>query len=77
MDVPHQAIVEFVSVLYPAEAVLRTAIRGCATYQLRWCGAHPWADAEHDGLEKIWSEDCQAGRYDGSVKTVNPFAGVE
>jgi hypothetical protein len=33
-------------VLYPTEAVLRTAIRGCATSQLGWFDAHPWAYAE-------------------------------
>jgi hypothetical protein len=27
-------------VLYPNEAILRTAIRGCAAYQLNWFDAH-------------------------------------
>ena len=35
------------TVLYPTESVLRTAIRGSATYQISWFDAHLWAYAEH------------------------------
>jgi hypothetical protein len=51
--VPHQVIVkqadapreaeEFLkpfTVLYPNEAILREAVRGCAAYQLNWFDAH-------------------------------------
>jgi predicted nucleic acid-binding protein len=47
------------TVLYPNEAILREAVRGCAAYQLNWFDAHIWAYAEHYGLEEILSEDFQ------------------
>jgi hypothetical protein len=31
------------TVLFPNEAILREAIRGCATYQLNWFDAHLWS----------------------------------
>lgn len=101
--VPHQAIVEFVSVvtraidkglpllspdearreaeellaqftvLYPTEALVRTALRGAAAYQLSWFDAHLWAYAEHYGLPELLSEDFQHGRMYGSVHAVDPF----
>jgi predicted nucleic acid-binding protein len=101
--VPHQAIVEFVSVvtrptrsgipllepdearreaeemlrefeiLYPTEALVRTALRGAATYQLSWFDAHLWAYAEHFGLPELLSEDFQHDRLYGTVRVVNPF----
>lgn len=101
--VPHQAVLEFVSVttrpsrgedplldratalreaedilsmfpiLYPNEAVLRTALRGAAAYQLAWYDAHVWAYAEEYGLDELWSEDFQHGRVIGTVRIVNPF----
>jgi len=67
---------EFLSqftVLYPTEALLRTALRGAAAYQLSWFDAHLWAYAEHYGLEEILSEDFSHGRLYGSVRAVNPF----
>lgn len=67
---------EFLSqfdVLYPTEALIRTALRGTAAYQLSWFDAHLWAYAEHYGLEEILSEDFQHGRLYGSVKIRNPF----
>lgn len=60
-------------VLYPNEAVVRTAIRGAAAYQLGWFDAHLWAYAEHFGLEELWSEDFQHDRLYGTVRAVNPF----
>jgi predicted nucleic acid-binding protein len=105
LRVPHQAIVEFVSVvsrrlrgqeplidpadarreaeellavfpvLYPNEAVVRTALRGAAAYGLSWLDAHIWAYAEVFGLEELLSEDFQHGRLYGSVRAVNPFLG--
>jgi predicted nucleic acid-binding protein len=61
------------TVLYPNEALVRTALRGMAAYQLSWFDAHLWAYAEHYGLEELWSEDFQHGRRYGTVRVVNPF----
>ena len=60
-------------VLYPSEALLRTALRGAAAYQLGWFDAHLWAYAEHFGLAELWSEDFQHDRLYGTVRAVNPF----
>jgi predicted nucleic acid-binding protein len=64
------------TVLYPNEAILREALRGCAAYQLSWFDAHLWSYAEHYGLPEILSEDLQHDRLYGSVRVVNPFAGL-
>ena len=61
------------TVLYPNEAILREAVRGCAAYQLNWFDAHIWAYAEHYGLAEILSEDFQHDRLYGTVRAVNPF----
>ncbi|MGA2433766.1 MAG: PIN domain-containing protein [Bryobacteraceae bacterium] len=63
------------TVLYPNEAILREAVRGCAAYQLSWFDAHLWAYAEHYGLPVILSEDLQHDRLYGTVRVVNPFMG--
>lgn len=63
------------TVLYPNEAILRNAIRGCAAYQLNWFDAHMWAYAEHYGLREILTEDLQHDRLYGTVRVVNPFLG--
>jgi predicted nucleic acid-binding protein len=60
-------------VLYPTEALVRTALRGAAAYQLSWFDAHLWAYAEHYGLEELCSEDFQHDRIYGTVRAVNPF----
>jgi predicted nucleic acid-binding protein len=60
-------------VLYPNREVLRTAIRGAATYGLQWFDAHLWACAEVNGLDELLSEDFQHGRHYGCVRAVNPF----
>ena len=60
-------------VLYPTEALVRTALRGAAAYQLGWFDAYLWAYAEHYGLAELWSEDFQHDRLYGSVRAVNPF----
>ena len=60
------------TVLYPNEAILREAVRGCAAYQLNWFDAHLWSYAEHYGPE-ILTEDFQHNRLYGSVRMVNPF----
>ena len=60
-------------VLYPEEAVLRTAMRGAAAYQLSWFDAHLWAYAEVNGLGEILTEDFEHGRWYGSVRANNPF----
>jgi predicted nucleic acid-binding protein len=60
-------------ILYPNEALVRTALRGAAAYQLGWFDAHLWAYAEHFGLEELWSEDFQHDRLYGTVRAVNPF----
>ena len=41
------------TVLYPNEAILREAVRGCAAYQLNWFDAHLWAYAEYYGLPEM------------------------
>ncbi len=61
------------TVLYPNEATVRTAIRGCAAYQLNWFDAHIWACAEHYGIDEILTEDLQHDRLYGTVRVVNPF----
>jgi len=60
-------------VLYPNEAILRTALRGAAAYQLDWFDAHLWAYAEYYGLSPLYSEDFQHDRAYGMVRVVNPF----
>ena len=60
-------------VLYPNHEILRTAVRGTATYGLNWFDANMWACAEVNGLAEILSEDFQHGRHYGSVRAVNPF----
>jgi predicted nucleic acid-binding protein len=64
------------TVLYPNEAILRDALRGCAAYQLSWFEAHLWSYAEHYGLSEILTEDLQHDRLYGSVRVVNPFVGL-
>ena len=61
------------TVLYPNEAIVRTALRGAAAYQLSWFDAHLWAYAEYYGLSELYSEDFQHGRLYGMVRTINPF----
>ena len=60
-------------ILYPNEALVRTALRGAAAYQLSWYDAHIWAYAEHYGLAELLSEDFEHGRLYGTVRVVNPF----
>ncbi len=60
-------------VLYPNEALVRTALRGAAAYQLSWFDAHLWAYAEHYGLPELISEDFEHERLYGSVRAFNPF----
>jgi predicted nucleic acid-binding protein len=62
-------------VLYPDEALVRTALRGAAAYQLSWYDAHMWAYAEYYGLTELLSEDFEHGRLYGTVRAVNPFLG--
>jgi predicted nucleic acid-binding protein len=61
------------TVLYPNEAILRNAFRGCAAYQLSWFDAHLWSYAEHYGMEEILTEDFEHDRLYGTVRAVNPF----
>ena len=61
------------TILYPNEAILRNAMRGCAAYQLSWFDAHLWSYAEHFGLDEILTEDLQHNRLYGTVRAVNPF----
>ena len=60
-------------ILYPDEAVLRTALRGTAAYGLSWFDAHLWAYAEVNGIEELLSEDFQHGHLYGTVTVRNPF----
>jgi predicted nucleic acid-binding protein len=65
------------TVYYPNEAIVRSALRGAAAYQLGWFDAHLWAYAEYYGLSPLYSEDFQHNRAYGTVRVVNPFrAGV-
>lgn len=68
-----EALLSQFVVLYPTEALVRTAIRGWATYQLGWFDAHLWAYAETYGLAELLSEDFQHDRLYGTVRAVNPF----
>ncbi len=61
------------TILYPNEAILRTALRGAAAYRLEWFDAHLWAYAEYYGLGDLISEDFEHGRLYGTVRAVNPF----
>lgn len=65
------------AILYPNEAIVRQAIRGCAAYQLNWFDAHVWSYAEYYGLGEILSEDFQHDRLYGTVRVVNPFIGPQ
>jgi predicted nucleic acid-binding protein len=60
-------------VLYPNEAIVRTALRGAAAYGLSWFDAHLWAFAERYGLAELLSEDFEHDRMYGTVRVVNPF----
>jgi predicted nucleic acid-binding protein len=60
-------------VAYPNDALVRTALRGAAAYQLSWFDAHLWAYAEHYGATELYSEDFQHDRLYGSVRALNPF----
>jgi predicted nucleic acid-binding protein len=60
-------------ILYPNVAVIRTALRGAATYQLPWFDANLWAYAECYGMIELISEDFEHGRLYGSVRVRNPF----
>ena len=61
------------TVLFPNEAIVRTALRGTAAYGLSWFDAHMWAYAEHFGLPELLSEDFQHNRMYGTVRVVDPF----
>jgi predicted nucleic acid-binding protein len=60
-------------VLYPTEALLRTAVRGWGTYGFSWFDAHLWAYAEEFGLDELYSEDFEHGRVYGTVHAIDPF----
>ena len=60
-------------ILYPNDGVVRTALRGMATYRLSWYDAHLWAYAEHYGMSEVLSEDFDHGRLYGTVRVRNPF----
>jgi len=72
----HREAEEFLSqfvVLYPTDALARTALRGAVAYGLSWFDAHLWAYAEVYGLNELYSEDFQADRLYGTVRVRNPF----
>ena len=62
-------------IIYPDDAVLRTALRGAAAYGLSWYDAHLWAYADVHGIEELISEDFQHGRMYGTVTVRSPFVG--
>jgi predicted nucleic acid-binding protein len=67
-----ELLAQFV-VLYPNEAVIRTALRGVGAYRMSWYDAHLWAYAETYGLPELISEDFQHGRLYGNVRVIDPF----
>ena len=69
-----ELLAQFV-ILYPTEALVRTALRGASAYQLPWYHAHLWAYAEHYGLSELYSEGFEHDRLYGTVRAVNPFLG--
>ncbi|MBU6275177.1 MAG: PIN domain-containing protein [Planctomycetes bacterium] len=69
-----EAILTQFPILQPDDQIVRTALRGVATYGLSWFDAHLWAYADSRGIGVILSEDFQAGRTYGTVRVVNPFA---
>ena len=72
----HREVDEMVAqfpVVYPTENTLLTALRGAALYKMPWFDALIWAYADEHGLDPLWSEDFQDGRYYGRVKVQNPF----
>lgn len=60
-------------VLYPDARAVRVALQGMAAYQLSWWDAQMWACAEVHGLDTLYSEDFQHGRWYGAVRVVDPF----
>ena len=60
--------------LFPNEAVPRTALRGAVAYGMSWFDAHAWAYAEACGLTQILSEDFQHRRLYGSPMAGDPVA---
>ncbi len=68
-----EEMLEQFEILYPNEAIVRTALRGAALYRLPWFDAHLWAYAEYYGLPELLSEDFEHGRRYGTVRAVNPF----
>lgn len=69
-----ESLLEQFPIVYPDDQVIRTAIRGMATYGLSWFDAHLWAYADSRGIAEILSEDFQHGRKYGAVRIINPFA---
>jgi predicted nucleic acid-binding protein len=63
-------------ILYPNSAIVRTALRGAASYQLPCFDADLWAYAECHGMAELISEDFEHGRLYGSVRARNPFLNV-
>jgi predicted nucleic acid-binding protein len=68
-----EAFMNEFQIVYPDEAVLRTALRSVSAYGLSWFDAYLWAYAEVNGLSEIYTEDFEHGRYYGSVRAVDPF----
>lgn len=64
-----------IPVLYPNEAIVRSAVRATAAYQLSWFDAHMWSYADHYGLNELITEDFQHDRMYGQVRAINPFLG--
>ncbi|HEY3054981.1 MAG TPA: PIN domain-containing protein [Thermoanaerobaculia bacterium] len=61
------------TVLFPDEALVRTALRATAAYQLSWFDAQMWAYAEVHGMPQLISEDFEHGRMYGTVRVIDPF----
>ena len=63
----------FFEILYPTEALVRTALRGAAAYQLAWYDAHMWAYADHYGLAELPVRRLPARPPLRHRPRVNPF----
>jgi predicted nucleic acid-binding protein len=64
-------------VLYPDAETVPTAVSLAAVHGLAWFDALLLAYAERRAVTTLWSEDFEAGRRYGRVRTQNPFAATD
>ena len=63
-------------VLFPSEAVVRSACTGAVVHRLPWYDAHLWAYADAYGIDEILTEDTPSKPWCGTVRYTNPFLGL-